>query len=81
MLEPADPAVSTMLVVDPLVELAQEFGRIQQDAVLSGRLQTAAQDKAARPGFVKELQGGAGMGFRQFFGHLSTSLSLPPMIP
>ena len=66
-----------MLVVDPFVELAQEFGRIHQDAVLSGRLQTAAQDKAARPGFVTELQAQAGVGGMQLASQFEYVVVLP----
>jgi len=50
--------------------LRRHFRGTHENAVPSVRLQTAAQGKAARPGFVTEFQEPSGVGLRQFFGQL-----------
>ena len=63
--------------LDAFTGLARDFGGAYQDAVPAVRLQTAAQRKAARPGFVTELHRGGRMGSLQFVGQFEHVVMLP----
>ena len=73
-----------MLVVDPFVGLARDFGPIHQNTIPSMRPQAAAQGKAARPGFLTELQAQAGVGGMQLadqFEHVVVLSADDPVTP